>query len=162
MYLRRDSRLWIFHNKHGLMPVESEYPLVEFDEGSPVAICPYYLFLADDMRISCAYFNYGRLTDLEKNIIDDAVLKCERRVPLNHMKFIEDRHAVVLGIYAEHVNKVVDVEMFNDFYNFIQVRQRYLDISPCLVIAPIEHDERMDCINSAWIEAFEKYLKENT
>lgn len=160
-FLRRESRLWIFHDKYGLMPVESEYPLVEFDNGSPRTICPYYLFLTDDMRISCAYFNYGKLTGLEKEIIDETVLSCEHRVPIDGIKFLEDRHANVLEIYADHINKVVDVEMFEDFYDFIQIRQKYLDISPCLIIPPRDHDDRMLCINQAWIEAFKEYLKEN-
>jgi len=160
-YLRRESRLWIFSDEYGLMPVESEYPLIEFDEGNPITICPYYLFLTSDMRIANAYFNYGKLTTLEKEIIDEKVLKCEHRVPADDMKYIEDRHASVLGIYAEHISKAVDEEMFDDFYDFIQVRQGYLDISPCLVIPPRDHSDRMECINQAWIEAFKEYLKEN-
>jgi len=160
-YLNKESRLWIFSDSVGLTPVQTEYPLLEFDRGKQCIICPYYLHLGNDLRISEAYFNYSLLTVEQKEIIDDAVKNCKNSIPIGNTRFIENRHAEILMIYAKRFNNTeVNEELFNDFYDFIQVRQKYLDISPCLIIPPIEHDERMECINQAWIDAFKMYLKE--
>jgi len=159
-YLKRESRLWIWEDVDGLIPVECIYPLVEFDKGEPLQVCPYYLYLTDNMRISCAYYGYRQLNNEHREIIDDAVKNCANRISIDNIRFIEDRHAEILEIYSSHINKSLDREMFLDFYGFIQIRQKYLDISPCLIIPPIEHDDRMSCINECWIEAFKKYLEE--
>jgi hypothetical protein len=159
-YLNKESRLWIFVDNLGLVPVESEYPLLEFNNGEPDIICPYYLYLTDDMRISNAISRYNSLTEEEKKTIDLAVKECTECVDI--VPFIDDRHAQILKLYAKEKKILVNLDLFSRFYNFLMIRRVYLDITPCLMIPPIEHDARMRCINQVWIEAFEKYLKETT
>lgn len=158
--LRRESAMWLWSDQYGLVPVSCEYPLIMFDCGDPAPICPYYLYLDDDIRLANSFDRYRMLNDEHRKILDNAIINCEHRVPPDNVELIEDRHAEILRLYAANKDQVVDRELFLDFYKFIQIRQQYLDISPCLVIPPIEHRERMECINQAWMDAFKKYLEE--
>lgn len=159
----RQSEIWIFDDQWGLTAFGSLYPLVNFEEGSGAAIpiCPYYLYIKDGKRLSCAFYKLKELNDHEISLINDAIKSCEECVPLETYNYIEERHARILELIAVHMKVDIDEKLFEQFYDFIQNRSKYLDITPCLGIPPAEHDERMDCINSAWIEAFEEYLKEN-
>lgn len=161
-YLRKDSCLWIYDPDDGFVSLGSVYPLIEFDKGKAHPICPYYLYIKDGLRISAAFLKQKELSDDKKVLIEKAVRYCKNQVDLPNIKYVEERHAMVLILYAEKYDIEVDESLFDKFFNFLQVRQKYLDISPCLIIPPIEHDERMECINEAWIEAFEQYLKETT
>lgn len=161
-YLRKDSSLWTFDEEDGILTaIGSLYPLVEFDKGKAVQICPYYLYNKDNMRISAAFLKQRVLSKEKKEIIDKAVKKCEYRVDPNKHRYIEERHACILFLYVEKYDIEITKEIFEQFFDFLQNRQKYLDISPCLMIPPIEHDARMECINEAWIEAFEQYIGEN-
>ena len=159
--LRRESSLWLWSDEYGLVPVSCEYPLILFDCGNPVQVCPYYLYLEPDLRLASSFDKYRSLNDEHRKILDRAVINCENRIPPDGIKLIEDRHAEILMLYAKNKGKTVDKELFLDFYKFIQIRQKYLDISACLAIPPIEHNNRMECINQAWMDAFKRYLGEN-
>jgi len=159
-YLKKDSRIWIYNDEHGLVALECVYPLVDFDCGNAIQICPYYLHIEDGIRVSSAYFNYNKLSDSSKKLIDKAVKNCKNRVDLLEYNFVEERHAIILYIYAHKHEVLVDKNLFETFYEFLPIRQRYLDISSCLSIPPVEHKDRMRCINQCWLRAFEAYLKE--
>ena len=159
--LSRNSEVWIFSDQWGLIPFGSLYPLAEFDEGAVIPICPYYLYIKDGKRISRAFYRLKELSDREISRINEAIKNCGGYVPLETYDYIEKRHAQILELIAEHRNVDIDKKLFEQFYDFIQNRSEYLDIAPCLGIPPAEHDERMDCINSCWIEAFEEYLEAN-
>ena len=161
-YLKKDSRIWIYDNKHGLIPFENIYPLVEFDCGKAIPICPYYLYIKDDMRISRAYFKQKSISDTDEKLINEAVKSCKNRVELFTHNFIEERHAIILYFYAKKKSILVNEYLFESFYSFLQERQLYLDIRPCLSIPPVEHIDRMNCLNDCWLEAFEEYIKERT
>jgi hypothetical protein len=162
-FLRKDSSIWTFDTQDGLLvSMGSLYPLVEFDKGKAIPICPYYLYVKDGVRISAAFLKQKDLADDKRELIDIAVKECKNRIDISKHKYIEERHACVLFLYVEKHGIEVTEELFNQFFDFLQIRQKYLDISPCLIIPPIEHDERMMCINEAWLEAFEEYIKETT
>ena len=158
-HLKRDSKIWIYDNQYGLIPFNCLYPLVNFDLGNAVPICPYYLYIKDGIRIADAFFRQGSLREDEIELITKAVENCEKFVPLDTYEYIENRHAIILGLIAKRMKVQVDKKLFDRFYDFLQYRSIYLDIAPCLVIPPIRHDERMSCINECWFLAFEEYLK---
>ena len=161
-YLKKDSRIWIYDDEHGLIPFENIYPLVDFDCGNTVPICPYYLYIEDGLRISRAYIKQKSISQTDEKLINKAVKNCKNKVELFEYKFIEERHAIILYIYAKKHSMLVNEHLFEMFYNFLQGRQAYLDISPCLSIPPVEHKDRMNCLNDCWLEAFEEYIKERT
>jgi hypothetical protein len=156
-----DSEIWVFDDKWGLIPFGSLYPLVEFDEGVVMPICPYYLYIKDGKRLSRAFYRLKELSDREISLINEAIKSCKNCVPLETYDYVEKRHAQILELIAEHMKVDIDKKLFEQFYDFIQNRSEYLDITQCLGIPPAEHDERMDCINDCWKEAFQEYLKVN-
>lgn len=143
-----------------MIPFGSLYPLVEFDEGSVIPICPYYLHIKDGKRISRAFYRLKELSDREISLINEAIKSCGNCVPLDTYNYVEERHARVLEFIAEHMSIDIDRKLFEQFYDFIQNRSNYLDITPCLSIPPADHNERMACLNECWQEAFEDYLED--
>ena len=77
------STAWLFHLEDGLMPVEAYYQLAEFDRGNVIQICPYYLYLSDERRISSAFFEKNKLSKEEIDIIENAVNICPNIVNLD-------------------------------------------------------------------------------
>lgn len=159
-HLRRESSVWIYDDQYGLIALDCIYPLVDFDKGNAVQICPYYLYLKDGIRISSAFFRRKDLQAKELELIIEAVDECKNSVWID--RYIEHRHAEVLTLIAKKKGLTVGRKLFDVFYDFIQVRSKYLDITPCLMIPPIDHKDRMTCINECWLGAFDKYLKERT
>lgn len=157
--LKNNSQLWIFDDTIGLIPLNSIYPLVDFDYGEALPICPYYLYTEDNIRVDSAFFKMKELRDDVIQKIDNAVKNCMNRVPLE-IKYIDERHAQILQLIAKKTNRDVTKQIFDTFYDFLKVRKKYLDISPCLMIPPAEHEERIECINQAWFAAFELYEQE--
>lgn len=162
-HARKQSEIWIFDDEWGLIAFGSLYPLVRFEEGTGIAIpiCPYYLYIKEGVRLSCAFYNHKEMPDNEISLINEAVKTCQGLVPLEWYNYIEERHAQILQLIAGDMKVDVDKKLFDQFYDFIQNRSGYLDISLCLGIPPAEHDERMDCINACWQEAFKEYLRVN-
>lgn len=157
--LARESRLWLFDEEYGLIPIDVLYPLIKFDSGNPVPICPYYLYLKDDVRISDAFNHKKKLTEKEIELLNIATAECKNTINSN-VVCLTDRHAMILQQYATENKLVLDQILYDKFCDFIINRNKYLDISPCLTIPPIEHVARMKCINEAWFDAFMEYSKE--
>lgn len=161
-HLARSSEIWVYDDQWGLIAFGSLYPLARFEEGTGIAIpiCPYYLYIKDGTRLSCSFYRLKELSDREISLINEAIKSCQGLVPFECYDYIEERHARILELIAKNLKVDIDKKMFDQFYDFIQNRSKYLDIATCLGIPPAEHIERMDCINACWQEAFEKYLKD--
>lgn len=116
---KKDSRAWMFDDEDGLVPLESIYPLAEFDCGNVIPQCPYYLYVKDNIRISLAFFKRKNLSNEDIKLIEDAVEACPNRIKLSEGKIIEERHAIILYLYANKYSLDVDKGLFETFYDFI-------------------------------------------
>jgi len=156
LLLKREDCGWIFDDSEGMIRIDSLYPLVDFNYGKPVMICPYFLYIDSGQQIRRAFFRWKDLTDEERAKILLAVKHCKARVKRPEY-IINDRQAEILMGYAEmHSLSPVDKTLWDEFNEFLAVRRKYVDFSPCRYITP---SERRECIDQVWFEAFDKFRK---
>lgn len=157
LLLRREDSGWIFDDELGLIRLDAKYPLIDFDYGKPVVICPYYLYIENGEQIRRAFFRWQELSDEERFKITLAVKHCKARVK-RPKYIINERQAEILLKYAKIHNLLpVDRELWDEFNEFLAVRGDYTDFAPCKYVTP---SERRECIDQVWFEAFDKFRAE--
>jgi hypothetical protein len=156
---RRDESMYVYRDD-GLYPIEAIYPLEDFEpaSGKLITICPLYNYLHEGKLIARAY---DKLVDRElptedKDIIMEAVSKCENCIEVKKFLIFSERNKEILELFCEEYKVRMTWRLLNEYLAFLKVRKDYKDDNLC---KDIPADEKKKCFDQLWIKSFVEYLK---
>ena len=152
---RKDESVYVFVDGD-LLPIESVYPLEEFETGTGALICtcPWYNFIFNGRLITRAFER--RLKGDEKDIIQKAVKNCEQVVPTNKHLILGERYKEIFKDFCSVFDLRMTFRLLKLFIKFLKVRREYKRDDLCKDVPPAE---RKRCFDELWRDSFKKFLE---
>jgi hypothetical protein len=159
---RDDKSHYVFIADQGLIPIESLYPLEDFEEktGKVIVVCPLYNFICNDRMISRAFDKLveKQLSEEDGKLILEAVEKCISIVPMEKFLTFDERDADIIRKFCEARKVKMTYRLLKLFLKFKKIKGKYKDDTLCRdMVLP---EEKQKCFDELWISAFGEYLKD--
>jgi hypothetical protein len=157
---RKDEISYVFID-NALVPIESAYPLEDFETGTGAlkCVCPFYNFIHNGTLISRAFDQMLNRTLRKEDyqFIEKAVENCENLVDIKKFLIFSERYKEIIELFCKKNEQKPIVRLLKHFLSFIHVRTQYMDKTLCNGVSPAE---KKKCFDDLWVEGFERYLND--
>ncbi len=156
---KKDESIYTFIDGK-LIPVESVFPLEDFETGTGalICICPYYNHIHEGRLIHRAFERLlkKQLNKEDNEIIKEAVKNCEYCVESKGYLIFSERYKEIINGFCEKYDLKLTWRLLKHFLSFLKVRNNFMNKDLC---AGVSAQEKKKCFDELWVESFGKYLE---